>query len=170
MNKTQEPFRKDRVLGQALISAIFSSILSIDAEADTAKFAGQPINLDGTLFMRARMYDPETGVFLGKDPLGVYSSLNHYAYADSNPINKIDTNGKIAETVWDVINLGVGVTSLGYNINEGNYGWAAVDTLGLAYDGFVTAVPFLPAGASAGLKAFRATGSAAKALGVGSDL
>ncbi len=153
-----------------LIGVIFPSILSIDAEAETTKFAGQPLNLDGTLFMRARMYDPETGVFLGKDPLGVYSSLNHYAYADSNPINKIDTNGKVAETVWDVINLGVGVTSLGYNLHEGNYGWAAVDTLGLAYDGFATAVPFLPAGASAGLKALRATGSATKALGVGSDV
>lgn len=61
------------------------------------------------------------------------------------------------ETVWDIANIGVGVASFGYNISEGNYGSATIDGVGLIYDGVATALPFLPAGASAVIKVERAT-------------
>jgi hypothetical protein len=47
---------------------------------------------------------------------------------------------------------------------------AALDGVGLIYDGFATIVPFLPAGASAGLKAYRAGNSVKQSVAIGSDV
>jgi hypothetical protein len=81
-----------------------------------------------------------------------------------------DGDGNVVETVWDAFNVGLGVASFGYNIHEGNYGWAALDAAGLIYDVTATGVPFLPAGASAGFKAYR-TGSTVKdAVSIGHDV
>jgi len=53
---------------------------------------------DGTLFMRARFYDPATGRFLSKDPVeGSFNnplSLHDYLYASANPIVNIDPQGE----------------------------------------------------------------------------
>jgi len=56
--------------------------------------------------------------------------------------------------------VALGVASFGSNISSGNYGAAALDGLGVVYDGIATAVPVLPGFAGASLKAKRA----AKAL------
>ena len=42
-----------------------------------------------------RYYDPQTGRYLTSDPTGLESSLNTYAYVDSNPLRWIDINGLI---------------------------------------------------------------------------
>ncbi len=50
-------------------------------------------------FMRARFYDPDTGRFLGKDPLeGVLTNplgLNRYVYVSANPVFANDPSGLI---------------------------------------------------------------------------
>ena len=51
------------------------------------------------IYMRARCYDPETGSFLTKDPIGVNGGVNTYQYAYSDPINKVDPNGLVAPLV-----------------------------------------------------------------------
>ena len=84
--------------------------------------------------------------------------------------NAVEHNAITPETVWDVANLTIGGASLAYNIEEGNYGMAALDGVGLIYDGFATIVPFLPAGASAGLKAYRAGNSVKQSVAIGSDV
>lgn len=142
-----------------LIVAIFVSSLwavsPVNAEQGIG-FAGQEQSEStGLSYCRARFYDPETGTFISKDPSGVVDGPNMYQYSHSNPVNKIDRTGHIAETVWDVVNLGIGLGSLGYNVWNGKWGDAAFDVAGLVYDGVATAVPFLPAGASAALKAGR---------------
>ncbi|MEW6746638.1 MAG: DUF6531 domain-containing protein [Planctomycetota bacterium] len=57
---------------------------------------------DGLYFMRARFKDPETGRFLGKDPiegdLANPQELHRYAYALNNPIVMVDPDGERTRT------------------------------------------------------------------------
>jgi RHS repeat-associated protein len=147
-------------------------------------FTGKELDEETNLYyFGARYYDPRTSVWQSADPIlgdyingspnrGVFYSQNMalYAYGHNNPVLLRDPDGRAVETPWDVFNVGVGVASLGYNLHEGNYGWAAIDALGLAYDGVATAVPFLPAGASAGLKAYRAGNAIKDSVSIGRDV
>ncbi|NJL94998.1 MAG: RHS repeat-associated core domain-containing protein, partial [Anaerolineae bacterium] len=56
-------------------------------------FTGQPRDLNGLQYHRARYYDPELGVWLSEDPLELG---NRYAYVDGNPVNRVDGSGLIA--------------------------------------------------------------------------
>ena len=58
-----------------------------------------------------------------------------------------------AETVWDATSLGI--TSLYYSIQRGDVLGATIDTIGIGLDGVALAVPFLPGGAGAAIKATR---------------
>ena len=57
------------------------------------------------LHLRARWYQPETGIFLSKDPWGgdIYQSqtLNGWSYVQGNPILRIDPSGLKAIIPWD---------------------------------------------------------------------
>lgn len=53
----------------------------------------------GLMFYRARYYDPLTGKFLQKDPIGLAGGINLYGYVGSNPVNAIDPMGLIAPAV-----------------------------------------------------------------------
>jgi len=48
---------------------------------------------NGLLYMRARYYNPYLCRFLNPDPSGFKGGLNHYAYANGNPISYIDPFG-----------------------------------------------------------------------------
>jgi len=97
----------------------------------------------GLVYMGARYYNPALGRFLSIDPVepdeNNLHSLNRYAYANNNPYKFTDPDGQVAETVIDVISLG-----LSFNAFRQDPGLA--NGLALAYDGFATAVPFLPGG------------------------
>jgi RHS repeat-associated protein len=52
----------------------------------------------GTYFLRARMYDPTTGRFLSRDPVGLDGGdANLYRYVHNNPMRFIDPSGNSAE-------------------------------------------------------------------------
>jgi RHS repeat-associated protein len=56
-------------------------------------YDGQYTSSDtGLIYLRARVYDPQTAQFLTVDPL-VNISRSAYYYAGDNPLNKIDTTG-----------------------------------------------------------------------------
>ena len=125
---------------------------------------------NGLLYMRARYYNPYICRFINPDPIGFSGGLNWYAFADGNPVNYLDPYGLWVETAWDAANIGMGAYSLQANIRAGNWGWAALDAVGLVYDVTATAVPFLPAGVSAGIKAARAGNTAADSVRAGLDV
>ena len=117
-----------------------------------AEPAGLPL-----LDFGARMYDPATAVWLSQDPMAEkYPSLSPYSYCAGDPVAYVDTDGRVIETAWDVVNVGIGVVSLRDNIRKRNFLGAALDAVGLIYDVTATAIPVLPAGASSGIKALRA--------------
>jgi len=47
----------------------------------------------GLYYMKNRYYDANTGRFIQKDPLGIFTSLNLYGYVGDNPLNRIDPLG-----------------------------------------------------------------------------
>ena len=66
----------------------------------------------GLYFMRARFYDPDTGRFLGKDPVeGVLTNplgLNRYVYGRDNPLVYNDPSGEVINLVTGAIGAGFG--------------------------------------------------------------
>lgn len=68
------------------------------------------------------------------------------------------------ETGWDALNVSMGVASGANNLKEGKYGAAALDGVGLAWDGLTTVIPGLPGGAGSAIKAWRAKKAAKKLL------
>ena len=47
----------------------------------------------GLYYFRARWYDPVTGRFLSKDPIGISGGLNQYVFCGNNPLNFTDPLG-----------------------------------------------------------------------------
>ena len=56
--------------------------------------AGGPPDLE-FVHVGARWYDPSTGRFLQRDPIGISGGLNVYAYAQNNPLASVDPDGLI---------------------------------------------------------------------------
>lgn len=47
----------------------------------------------GLYYFRARWYNPETGRWLSKDPIGIAGGLNLYVFCENNPVNFVDPMG-----------------------------------------------------------------------------
>lgn len=54
---------------------------------------GTVADTNGLLLMRARYYDPDAARFITEDPLRLAAGLNLYAYANGDPIGRIDPQG-----------------------------------------------------------------------------
>lgn len=62
----------------------------------------------GLMYYRARYYDPATGRFISRDPIGLEGGINVYAYVDNNPTNNTDPDGLYP---WNITNAMSGVGS-----------------------------------------------------------
>lgn len=101
----------------------------------------------------ARMYDPQLGRWFNADPLAEkYHAVSPYAYCDSNPVVRIDPDGEIWDTIWDVLNLVYDVGAAGYNHIKGDHETAKSHWIDAGTDLVATLVPFVPAGATKVLK------------------
>ncbi len=57
-------------------------------------FQGREIDwTTGLIYFRARWYDPSSGRWISKDPIGISGGLNLYEFCGSNPVNFIDPGG-----------------------------------------------------------------------------
>jgi RHS repeat-associated protein len=68
-------------------------------------------DVTGFYWMGARYYDPLSGRFLSADPLGHFSSLSLYDYANGDPVNYVDPDGRMA-------------TQFGNHARDSYNGWA----------------------------------------------
>lgn len=110
----------------------------------------------GLYLVRNRVYHPKLGRWLTKDPLGMVDGPNLYEYCAGDPVNYSDPSGGWIESAWDIASLGIGVASYRHNLNEGNFGEAIVDAVGITADLIALALPIIPGGAGAAIDATRA--------------
>jgi len=110
----------------------------------------------------ARLHDPRTGRWLAVDPMAQkYYGMTVYGYCGGDPVTRVDTDGRIWETVWDIANVVMDAESLVSNVKSGNVGAAIVDGVGLLADVFAATVPFVPGGAGTTIKVARGVDKAA---------
>ncbi|WP_203368795.1 RHS repeat domain-containing protein [Cysteiniphilum marinum] len=65
--------------------------------ANNFTYKGEYQDVDSNIvYLKARDYDPTSARFLSRDSYDVW---NHYSYADSDPVNKIDPSGHESEKV-----------------------------------------------------------------------
>jgi RHS repeat-associated protein len=68
---------------------------STRSTANRFGFAGLRELPGGLYHGRARIYDPKTGRFMARDPIGFASGSNPYVYAGNDPVNNIDPMGYV---------------------------------------------------------------------------
>jgi len=133
------------------------------ASADRLRFAGKERDTEtGLDYLGARYLGTDDGRFRTVDPVMAVGSAindpqqwNRYAYARNNPNAFIDPDGRIIESAWDAVSLGVGIASLKSNLQAGNYWSAALDSAGVVVDGAALLFPGVPGGVGAGIKLAR---------------
>ncbi|HNR93277.1 MAG TPA: RHS repeat-associated core domain-containing protein [Kiritimatiellia bacterium] len=62
-------------------------------------------NGHGIYNFRNRWYDPVTGRWLSKDPIGISGGLNQYVFCANNPVNFVDPDGRAP---WMLIGAAIG--------------------------------------------------------------
>ncbi len=103
----------------------------------------------GQYFYRARYYDSGVGRFISEDPIGFAAGdANLYRYVFNSSPNYVDPTGNYVESGWDLLSLGVGVTSLGVNLRRRDWKNAAIDGVGITADVGALLLP-IPGGAGA---------------------
>lgn len=130
-----------------------------DTRTNSLGYTGKPRDPNGLVYLGARYYDPLAGRFMAVDPAGVDASnphsFNRYAYAHNNPYKYVDPDGRVAETAWDIFNIALGAASFSNNLDQGNYGAALWDAVGITIDSITAAIPFVPGGIGATTKIAR---------------
>lgn len=92
---------------------------NLGSSDETFGFTGKELDDSGLTYFGARYYDPSLGVFTTVDP--IKDGMNHYAYANNNPMKYVDPTGLYADSnfigpmpLWDdqpQSNIGVSISS-----------------------------------------------------------
>src|SRR5262249_39379365 len=76
------------------------SLVKTTSLAESLSYKGQRQDETGLYYFHARYYDPVLGRFISPDPVVPSEQivgLNRYAYAENDPVNKLDTNGLMSK-------------------------------------------------------------------------
>jgi RHS repeat-associated protein len=141
--------------------------------SDPFRFTGKPRDAEtGFDYFGARYYSPRTARVTTVDPaLDVAEAIadpqrwSRYAYAKNGPFTYVDPDGQAVETVWDLLNIALGVRSAVTNLRAGNVLAASIDAAGVVVDTLAAAVPFVPGGAGSAIRAARAVEEIPDAVG-----
>ena len=102
----------------------------------------------------ARQYDPILCRWDRVDPLAEkYYGTSPYAYCGNNPVIRVDGDGRIWDTVWDVANVVYDIGSALVNHISGDHEKAQDNWKDAGYDLIAAIVPVVPAGTTKGIKA-----------------
>ena len=102
----------------------------------------------------ARHYDAALGRFVSVDPLSEQDyAVSPYTYCGNNPVLRIDKDGRIWETVWDVGNMLYDAGAAVAAHIRGDHVSAQSHWVDLGVDAIAAALPFVPAGTTKALKA-----------------
>jgi RHS repeat-associated protein len=94
-----------------------------DSPAETLAWQGRRLDPTGLYWLGARYYDPLGGRFISPDPFGHGASLDLYAYANGDPINFYDPDGRWAKE-WatsgdqDLLHFWEGFKGAGEGVGE----------------------------------------------------
>ena len=79
----------------AILLLTGASTLAQSTPAEQYGYSGREADASGLDYYRARYYDPDTGQFLQRDPIGLSGGINDYTYASGNPVMRVDPSGTI---------------------------------------------------------------------------
>ena len=88
-----------------------------DSDTNPFRYCGEYFDKEtGTIYLRARYYDPQTGRFSSEDP--IRDGLNWYTYCNNNPIMYVDPSGLALVNIVDYARAMGGTTKI-YTNKEG---------------------------------------------------
>jgi RHS repeat-associated protein len=87
--------------------------------------------------------------FTTMDPMAEkYYSISPYVYCGNNPVIRLDQDGKVWETVWDIANIVYDIGAAIVNHAIGDHEEAIENWEDAGFDLLAAAIPFVPAGTS----------------------
>jgi RHS repeat-associated protein len=88
-----------RVTGYGPAAGYDAPTLSLNTSlAEATIWRSRRIDPTGLYWLGARYYDPMEGRFLSPDPMGHWGSMDLYSYANGDPVNGMDPDGRL--TKW----------------------------------------------------------------------
>ena len=79
----------------------WGQVLSAVSAIPTYGYTGREPDASGLVYYRARYYQPGTGRFASRDPIGLAGGINPYSYVDGNPVTFNDPSGLLASRTWN---------------------------------------------------------------------
>ena len=125
-----------------------------NSDVQPYKYNGKEYDKDSKWYdYGARNYDAALGRFTTMDPMAEkYYSASPYAYCGGNPVVRVDKEGKIWETIWDIGNVVYDIGAAVVDHVQGDHASAQRHWEDLALDAAATLLPGVPAGTSKFLK------------------
>jgi len=102
--------------------------------AEVTAWRSHRLDPTGLYYLGARYYDPGSGRFISADPLGHGASLTLYDYADGDPVNGFDPDGRVASKYAN--------KQIGRAEGIGSFAWDTIASLpALAYHSNPATIP-----------------------------